>query len=163
MILLLGGDLPTVEVTDYSKQNWFVFECVYSEMGLGPENTTFTFCVTNSIASDAVSAVQALPACTLAHLIILRGDQGVMCKQTGLGQHNLGGPVICWWTKGYKSGSTDLPLQGICTCLPSVSQFSYLKYVAGGASCILGIKNPTCFCMTVIEMYKYLSRTGRLW
>lgn len=63
-------------------------------MGLGPENTTFTFCVTNSIASDAISAVQALPACTLAHLIILRGDQGVMCKQTGLGQHNLGGPVI---------------------------------------------------------------------
>lgn len=56
-------------------------------------DTAFTFCVADSIASHAVSAVQALPVCTLAHLIILR-EKGKMCKESGWGQQNLDGPVI---------------------------------------------------------------------
>lgn len=75
--------------TDYSKQNRFVFECVCSEMRLGPGYTGSTFCVANSIASHAISAVQALPACTLAYLLVLRGD-----VESGLGQQNLDGLVL---------------------------------------------------------------------
>jgi len=48
------------------------------------------FCVADSIANHAVSAVQALPACTLT---LLRGGQGIMCEESGLEQQNLDGLV----------------------------------------------------------------------
>lgn len=64
----------TVDVTIYLKQNSFVFECICSEIELRPECIGFTFCATDTIANYAVSALQALPACTLVHLIILKRD-----------------------------------------------------------------------------------------
>lgn len=69
-------------------------ELGYSEMGLGPEYMEFTFCVADINASHAISSVQALPACTLVHFVILRGDQYMTYKESGLGQQNLDGPVI---------------------------------------------------------------------
>lgn len=55
----------TVDVTDYSKQNWFVFEYICSELGLWPEYTALTFCVANSVASHAVFSCPG-PACMYA-------------------------------------------------------------------------------------------------
>ncbi|KAI1237684.1 hypothetical protein IHE44_0013769 [Lamprotornis superbus] len=84
-----GGVGRTVDVTLYLKQNSFVFECVCSEMGLRAEYIGFTFCAT--FASYAVSALQALPACTLVQLIILKRDQSITYKGSGAGQQNLNG------------------------------------------------------------------------
>lgn len=81
-----------MDVTLYLKQNSFLFECVCSEMGLRPECIGFTFCAT--FAGYAVSALQALPACTLVQLIILKRDQGKTYKGSGAGQQNLNGLVI---------------------------------------------------------------------
>lgn len=89
-----GGVGRTVDVTIYLMQNWFVFECVCSEMGPRPACIEFTFCATDTFANYAVSALQALPACTLVHLIILKRDQGIACKESGAGQQNLNGLVI---------------------------------------------------------------------
>lgn len=63
-------------------------------MGLRPEYIGFTFCATDTFASYAVSALQALPACTLVHLIILKRDQSITHKGSGTGQQNLNGLVI---------------------------------------------------------------------
>lgn len=43
-------------VTDFSKQTHVALKCVYSVVGLGPENTDFPFRVADGIASSAVSA-----------------------------------------------------------------------------------------------------------
>lgn len=89
-----GGVGRTLDVRIYLKQNSFVFERVCCEMGLRPEYTGFTFCATDTFASYAVSALQALPACTLVHLIILKRDQGITHERSGAGQQNLNGLVI---------------------------------------------------------------------
>lgn len=78
-----------MDVTDYSEDSRFVFE-----MGLGPEYMVFTFCVADINISHAISSVQVLPACTLVHIVILRGDQCMTYKESGLWQQNLDGLVI---------------------------------------------------------------------
>lgn len=79
----------TVDVTDYLEDNGFVFE-----MRLGPEYMIFTFCVADINVSHAISSVQVVPTCTLVHIIILRGDQYMTYKESGLWQQNLDGLVI---------------------------------------------------------------------
>lgn len=84
----------TVDITQTTQNRTGLYLNVFALKWCWYLNTGFTFCVTDSIASHALSTVQALPVCTLALVIILRGEQGIRCKETALGQVKWDGLII---------------------------------------------------------------------